>query len=180
VSARSIARRYAKALAEIGETHGTLQDLLRELDSIEALVRANTDLQRLVAFPLIAPSKRAAAFDAILEKAGASPMLRKFFTVVTQAARLSLLHDIVASFHDLVDEKMGVVEARITSAQALSGTQSTRLAASLATRTGKTIRIKWHQEPALLGGLRVQLGSTVYDASLQGRLRLLKAQLLSA
>jgi F-type H+-transporting ATPase subunit delta len=180
VSARSVARRYAKALAEIGESQGTLQDLLRELDSVDALVRANGDLQRLVSFPLIAPSKRAAAFDMILEKTDASAMLRKFFSVVTKAARLSLLHDIVAAFHDLVDEKMGVVEARVTSVQALSGTQSERLCASLAVRTGKTIRIKWHQNPALLGGLQVQLGSTVYDASLQGRLRLLKAQLLSA
>ncbi len=180
MSARSIARRYAKALAEIGESHSTLQDLLRELDSIDALVQSNPDLQRLVSFPLIAPSKRTAAFDAILEKAGASVMLRKFFTVVAQAARLSLLHEIVLTFHDLVDEKMGVVEARVTSAQALTSPQSKRLTASLASRMDKTIRIKWHQDPALLGGLRVQLGSTVYDASLQGRLRLLKAQLLSA
>jgi F-type H+-transporting ATPase subunit delta len=180
VSARSVARRYAKALAEIGESHGTLQALLQELDSIDALVRANPELQRLVAYPLIAPTKRAAAFDAILETAGASVMLRKFFTVVAQAARLSLLHDIVGAFHELVDEKMGVVEARITTAQAMTGPQSQRLAVSLAARTGKTIRIKWHQDPALLGGLKVQVGSTVYDASLQGRLRLLKAQLLSA
>jgi F-type H+-transporting ATPase subunit delta len=180
VSARAVARRYAKALAEIGESQGTLQHLLGELDAIEALVRANPDLQRLVSFPLIAPARRAAAFDAILEKAGASAMLRKFFTVVAQAARLSIFHDIVAAFHDLVDEKTGVVEARITSAQTLTSAQSNRLTASLAARTGKTVRIKWHQDSLLLGGLKLQLGSTVYDASLQGRLRLLKAQLLSA
>ena len=180
MSARSIARRYSKALAEIGESHDTLQDLLRELDSLDALVRSNPDLQRLVSYPLIAPSKRAAAFDGILEKVGASVMLRKFFTVVAQAARLSLLHDIVETFHEFMDEKMGVVEAQITSAQTLTNPQSQRLTASLASRTGKTIRIKLHQDSALLGGLKVQLGSTVYDASLQGRLRLLKAQLLSA
>jgi len=180
VSARAVARRYAKALAEIGESQGTLQDLLRELDALDTLVRSNPDLQRLVSFPLIPPSKRAAAFDSVLETAGASALLRKFFTVVAQAARLSLFHDLVASFHDLVDEKMGVVEARITSAQPLSGLQSQRLSASLASRTGRTVRIKWNQDPALLGGLKVQLGSTVYDASLQGRLRLLKARLLTA
>jgi F-type H+-transporting ATPase subunit delta len=180
VSARSVARRYAKALAEIGESKGILLELQRELDAIDALVKGNPDLERLVSYPLFAPSKRTAAFDTILEKAGVSDILRKFFTVVTQAARLSLLHDIVASFHDLVDENMGVMEARVTSAQVLTGPQSSRLTASLSSRTGKTIRIRWSQEPALLGGLKVQLGSTVYDASLQGRLRLLKQQLLSA
>ncbi len=180
MSARSIARRYAKALADIGESRGTLQELLKELDTIDTLVDSNEDLQRLVSFPLIAPSKRAEAFDAILEQAGASEMLRRFFQVVAQAARLSVLHDIVAAFRELVDERMGVVEASVTSAQALTEAQSRHLSASLASRTGKTIRIKWRQDPALLGGLKVQMGSTVYDASLQGRLRLLKAQLLSA
>ncbi len=180
MSARSIARRYAKALADIGESRGTLLDLLKELDAVEALVNSNADLRRLVSFPLIAPSKRAAAFDTILEQAGASEMLRKFFKVVAQAARLSILHDIVATFHELVDLKMGVVQASVSSAQTLTDAQTRNLTISLASRTGKTIRVKWQQDPALLGGLRVQLGSTVYDASLQGRLRLLKAQLLSA
>ena len=180
MSVQSIARRYAKALADIGESQGTLQQILAELDAVDALVRSSADLQRLVAYPLIAPARRAAAFDAILAQAGASSLLRKFFKVVAEAARLSLLHDIIAAFHVLVDERMGVLEARVDSAQPLSGAQSERLAASLSARTGKTVRIRWRQDPALLGGLRVQLGSTVYDASLQGRLRLLKQQLLSA
>ena len=180
MSARSVARRYAKALAEIGEREGTLVDFQNELDAVDLLVRSNADLQRLVAFPLIAPSKRAAAFDAILEQAGANGTIRRFFTVVSRAARLSLLHDIVATFHELVDEKTGVVEAQIASAQPLTEDQSERLAASLASRTGKAVRLQWRQDPALLGGLKVQLGSTVYDATLRGRLRLLKARLLSA
>jgi F-type H+-transporting ATPase subunit delta len=79
-----------------------------------------------------------------------------------------------------VDETLGVVEAQVSTAQPLTSAQSQHLATSLGSRTGKTVRIQWKQDAALLGGLRVQVGSTVYDASLQGQLRLLKAQLLSA
>jgi len=79
-----------------------------------------------------------------------------------------------------VDERAGIVEAKVASAQPLSEVQSKALVASLGARTGKTIRLTWSQDPALLGGLRVQVGSTVLDASLQGQLRQLKAQLLSA
>jgi F0F1-type ATP synthase delta subunit len=50
VSARSVARRYAKALAEIGESQGTLQDLLKELDAIGTLVSGNPDLSALSPF----------------------------------------------------------------------------------------------------------------------------------
>lgn len=180
MSARAIARRYAKALAEIGESQGSLLAIQTELAALDGLVRNHPDLERLVTYPLIAPSKRAAAFDAILEKVGASPILHKFFAVVAQAARLALFHEIVNAFHELVDERMGVLEARIASAQPLTDHQTARLEASLAHRTGKRIRLRWHLEPALLGGLKVQLGSTVYDASFSGRLRLLKQRLLTA
>ena len=180
MSNRAIARRYAKALSQIGQEQGKLTDFQQELTAIDALVLGNPDLQRLVAFPLIAPAKRAQAFNVILLQAGASNTIRKFFEVVSLAARLSLLHDIVAAYNDYVDEALGVVEAQVSTAQSLSGAQSQRLAESLGGRTGKTVRFQWRQDPSLLGGLRVQVGSTVYDASLQGQLRLLKTQLLSA
>jgi len=75
---------------------------------------------------------------------------------------------------------MGVVQAAVQTAQPLSGPQSATLAATLGRRTGKTVKLNWRQDAALLGGVKVQVGSTVYDASLQGQLRQLKARLLSA
>lgn len=175
-----VAQRYAKALVEIGVKAGTLESLQTELRSLDALVRANPDLHRLTAYPLLAPAKRAEAFDQVLATAGASDLLRKFFKVVTMAARLSLIHQIVEAFDTLVDRHNGVVLAKVTTAAPLNTAQTAALTETLSRRTGKTIRMRCQQDPALLGGLKVQLGSTIYDASLQGRLRLLKAQLLSA
>ena len=83
------------------------------------------------------------------------------------------------TFGEFVDERTGVVEARVQSAQAMTGPQTEALVAALARRTGKTIRLQLRQDPSILGGVKVQIGSTVYDASIQGQLRLLKAQLLS-
>jgi F-type H+-transporting ATPase subunit delta len=179
-SNRLVARRYAKAMVEIGQKQGTLQSIQKELAAINTLVRGNADLERLTTAPLIGPTKKAAAFDEILSKAGVTGGVRKFFLVVAQAARLNLIHEIVTAFDELVDEQMGVVNAAVASAQPLSPTQSKALEASLSLRTGKTIRLQWSQDATLLGGLRVQVGSTVYDASLQGQLRQLKTRLLSA
>lgn len=180
MSSLAIARRYAKALMEIGVENGSLETLRQELASIQNLVRSNADLQRLVSFPLIPPSKRAAAFDAVLERAGASRTIRRFFLVLTQAARLTLIFDIVTAFDALADELQGVVEAQVASPLPLSDSQAARLATLLGSRTGKTVRLRWRQDPGLLGGLKVQVGSTVFDASLAGQLRQLKSQLLSA
>jgi F-type H+-transporting ATPase subunit delta len=180
VSSRLTARRYAKALLQIGDKQGNVPQLQQELDTVAATVAANADLTRLVASPLVLPTKKAEVFEAILAAANVSQTLRHFFRVVAEAGRLSLLPDLRRTFADLVDERAGIVEAKVASAQSLTDAQSKALTSSLAARTGKTIRLTWHQDTTLLGGVKVQVGSTVLDASLQGQLRQLKTQLLSA
>lgn len=180
MSNRLVARRYAKAMVELGQKQGTLASLQNELAAVDALVRGNADLERLVSAALISPSKKATTFDEVLSKAGVGETVRKFFLVVAQAARLNLIHEIVAAFDELVDERMGVVNADVSSAQALSPSQSKSLEASLSACTGKTVRLRWNPDAALLGGIKVQVGSTVYDASLLGQLRQLKIRLLTA
>jgi F-type H+-transporting ATPase subunit delta len=180
VSSRLTARRYAKALLQIGDQQGNVPQLHQELDTIAAAVAANADLMRLVASPLVLPRKKAEVFETILAAAKVSETLRHFFRVVAEAGRLNLLPDLRRTFADLVDERAGIVEAKVVSAQPLTEAQSQALVVSLAARTGKTIRLSWSQDATLLGGLKVQVGSTVLDASLQGQLRQLKTQLLSA
>ena len=180
MSSRLTARRYAKALLQIGNAQGDVPLLQQELEAVAAAVAANADLTRLVASPLVLPPKKAAVFETILAAAKVSKTLRHFFSVVAGAGRLNLLPELRRTFADLVDEQAGIVEAKVVSAQPLTAVQEKALIASLTARTGKTIRLTWSQDATLLGGLKVQVGSTVLDASLQGQLRQLKTQLLSA
>lgn len=180
MSQRLVATRYAQALLDIGAQQDSIAGIQKDLNALDALVRANADLERLCQYPLIAPSKRAEAFDAVLAGAGCGQLLRRFFRVVCEAARLDHIHAIVTAFNALVDRRMGMVEAEIASAQPLTDHQLEALRSSLSTRTGRTVRIASRIDARLLGGLKVQVGSTVYDASLQGQLQQLKARLLSA
>lgn len=180
MSSRLVARRYAKALLDIGITQGTLPALQKELGDLDRLVRSNPDLERLMSAPLIAPSRKAAALEAVLVQAGVSQTTRRFLRAVAVGARLGCFHDIVAAFDSLVDGHMGVIEAGVTTAHPLSDLQAKVLTERLAARTGATIRLRWRQDASLIGGLKVQLGSTIFDASLQGQLSQLKARLLNA
>ena len=180
MSSRLTARRYAKALLQIGDQQGNIAQLHQELDTVAATVASNADLTRLVASPLVLPGKKAQVFETILAAAKVSETLRHFFRVVAESGRLNLLADLRRTFAELVDERAGIVEAKVVSAQPLTDAQAKALVASLTSRTGKIIRLTWSMDPALLGGLKVQVGSTVLDASLQGQLQQLKTQLLSA
>jgi F-type H+-transporting ATPase subunit delta len=180
VSKRLIARRYAKALAEIAQEQGALERTQAELAAVAALVRGNADLERLCFYPLLSPAQKAKAMDAVLAAAGVGATVRRFFGVVAGAARLDLVFELSTAFDELVDQVMGVVEASVQSAQPLSAAQTEALAKALARRTGKTVKLRWRQDPTLLGGVKAQVGSTVYDASVLGQLRQLKERLLSA
>ena len=180
MSNRLVARRYAKALAGIAEDQGNLVQVQTELNAVVALVRGNADLERLAFYPLLAPALKARALDAVLAAQGVSETVRRFFGVVAAAARLNLIYELATAFDELVDERLGVVEASVQTAQPMSGPQQAALAAALGRRTGKTVKLTWRQDPSMLGGVKAQIGSTVYDASLKGQLRLLQARLLSA
>ena len=175
-----VAQRYAKALLQIGEKQNIVGNLQHELNEAIGLVRSQLDLERLCMHPLIPPSKKAAVFDEILANAGASEIIRRFFVVVAKAARLNLVYDLATAFNDLVDAHQGIVSAKVISAQQLSEAQTHKLAESFSKVSGKRMRFFMQQDPSLLGGLKVQVGSTVYDASLKGRLRMLKERLLLA
>lgn len=180
MSNRLVAKRYAKALLDIGITRGILPTLQKEMGDLDRLARSHPDLERLISAPLIAPSRKAAALEAILVQAGISQTTRRFLRAVAEGARLACFHDIVAAFDDLVDAHNGVLEASVTTAQPLSEAQARALTGRLSARTGAAVRLRWSHDAALLGGLKVQLGSTIFDASLQGQLQQLKARLLNA
>ena len=180
MSKRLVARRYAKALAGLLGDQENLLKVQRELAAVADLVRSNPDLERLAFYPLLAPSQKARALDAVLSSAGLSDTVRRFFGVVAAAARLDLVYDLSSAFDELVDERMGVVAASVQTAHPLSAPQTAALQAALARRTGKTVKLTWRLDPSMLGGVKAQIGSTVYDASIKGQLRLLQARLLSA
>ena len=84
---------------------------------------------------------------------------------------LELPHGVMGLAFNLEEDNVGII---------LLGDAAAIKEGDTVKRTGKTIRLAWHQDTSLLGGVKVQVGSTVLDASLQGQLRQLKAQLLSA
>ena len=102
MSARLVARRYAKAFVEIALAQGQLQQMQGELSRFTEVVREHADLRRVVENPLFAPKVKARAFEAVLGQMGASPTLRNFFRVVAEGARMGIIFEIEAAVRELV------------------------------------------------------------------------------
>jgi len=79
----------------------------------------------------------------------------------------------------LLDERHGVVRARVSSAQPLDEAHRMALEAAIARKTGKKVRCAYEDDAALIGGVAVRVGSSVLDGSVRGQLEALRRRLSS-
>jgi F-type H+-transporting ATPase subunit delta len=81
---------------------------------------------------------------------------------------------ILSQLHRLVKLDVDRRTAKVESAAALSPEQQSALLSNLGRKYGPGLNISFSQNPALLGGLRIQVGSDVYDGSVRARLESLR------
>ena len=96
---------------------------------------------------------------------------RNFVMVLADNGRAELLPQIRAAFDELKSGHEGVLEARIVSAFPMSDEQISQLAARLEKKYGRKISTTVEVDASLIGGLRIEVGDQVMDASVRGRLQ---------
>lgn len=175
-----VGARYAQALFDLAEAQGSVDAVEKDLTSLADLCVESSELRRLIASPTFSAAQKGRALGAVAERADLSDLSRKFLGVLAQNARVSALPAITLAFKALAAEKRGVVAAEVTSAVALSPAQTEGLVAALRQALGKTPELTARIDPALLGGLKVRVGSKLFDSSLKTRLDQLKFALKRA
>lgn len=178
MSAAHVARRYARALLELGEAEGNLDALVSDARKISAVYEQSGDLRTAVASPLVSlPAKRAILRD-LCEKLGVGTTARSALLLLADRRRFQLLPEIVAMLREMNDAKKGLVRAEVTSAVTLSDGFYQKLQATLEQLSKKRVVLDKKQDPALIGGVVLRIGDLVLDGSLRTSLDGLKQALL--
>jgi F-type H+-transporting ATPase subunit delta len=128
--------------------------------------------------PTIAAERRKAVFKGIADSLSYEAHVRNFLNLLIERNRLDLLSDIVTAYQKLLDEKLGIVRAHVTSASPLDDTQQRNIASKLEQVTGKQVRVELSVDPALIGGVVARVGSTIYDGSIRQQLQVFKQRLI--
>jgi F-type H+-transporting ATPase subunit delta len=134
-------------------------------------------LRFLFSTPAISAEKKKTVLAELAPLLGLNPVARNFLSVVADHDRMNLLGEIREAFESLLDERMGVAVAEITTARPLEDAEKQELMAALRARTGKQVRMSCSLDPGLIGGVVARLGSTIYDGSVRGQLLRLRAVL---
>lgn len=172
-----ISVRYAKALFAQAQLHGTLT----HIENAAAALRAGLSDASMAALanPTLAREDKASA---LLESLKNAPeLLKNFITLMLEDNRADVLPMALHAFQTQVDVANQHVRAKVTSVTELTEAQRKALTAQAQKASGaKRISLEENIDASLIGGLRLQVGSKLWDTSLQTKLQTLQNKLQNA
>lgn len=169
-----VAERYASALFELAREAGTLDAVAAELNDFSTLLEESADLRSLVRSPTFTSAEQTRAVSAVLEKAGITGLGANLIKTAAANRRLFVVPAMITAYRQLLSKERGEINATVTSAEPLSDGQLTTLKAALKEAIGKDPLLELKVDPALIGGLVIQVGSRMIDTSLRTKLNSMK------
>ena len=179
MSAETIARRYAAALADVVLKNGDTNTIQTELETWAAMITNNGDLANAFQNPAIAHANKEKVLESLIAKVKPNRTTANFLRILLKNNRLTELGAINERFVSVLAERSGEVSARVTSARSLGDFEKTELQANLAKLTGKRVKLNFEIDESIIGGVIIRIGSTVYDGSVKTQLENLKQQLIT-
>lgn len=171
------AKKYAKMLlSAVGIEEAP--KALAELAAIDGLMTGSRDFRNLLLNPVFSQAEKVKILTQVSAKAGLSEKTVKFIAHLSESGLIAALSDVLRIARELYLEKKKRARATVMTPVEIGKAHEERLKASLAKVIAREVDIEFVHDPSLLGGVVVQVGSTMYDSSIKGQLRLLKDELI--
>lgn len=172
-----VAERYAAALADVAVERKNSETIKRNLAAFVEAFSSVADLRNALQSPALNAEVKRKVIAELAGKMGLDDAVRNFIYLVVDHRRTEILPEMEEAFLSELNERLGIVEAEVTSAHELHDDEKRQLRTVLEQRTGKKVEARFQIDGALLGGAIVRLGSTIYDGSVRDQLKRLREQL---
>ena len=173
----ALARRYARALLLAAEDKGETERVLAELASFAKVLESEPRLRLVLFSPEVERSRKKALVTELLS-GQVSELFLRFLLVLIDANRQTLIREILGEYEKLLDQRLGRVRARTTTAVPLPDDLREKLRQTLARTLDAKVELYTNVDPEILGGLIVRVDGKVYDASVRHRLEMMRETLL--
>ncbi|OIO00970.1 MAG: ATP synthase F1 subunit delta [Desulfovibrionaceae bacterium CG1_02_65_16] len=176
MSGNIVARRYAKALFAVGLKQGAaeLETYGKQLGELAKALADSPEAMRFFHNPVFSVEEKKTVLGQITGQLGLTKALGNFVNLLTDKNRLVSLPEIADDFGAMLDEKNGVVSGKLVTAVSLSDARKVELKERLEKQTGKQLELDFATDAEILGGVVLQIGDSVLDASLRAQLNILK------
>jgi F-type H+-transporting ATPase subunit delta len=173
----AILDRYAQSLADVAAQTNEEDAAGKDLELYKDIFLAAPDVLEVFHSPSIPRENKEKALSELLAVYPVRPTTANFLRVLLKHNRIRYFQQIHDSYCAILSKRKGIVDAKVTVAVPLQPQDIASLRDRLDKATGKTVSLDVQHNPNLLGGIIVQIGSTVYDGSVRTKLAEMKRQL---
>jgi F-type H+-transporting ATPase subunit delta len=174
----SLARRYAKALMDIGADAKKADKLGADVRAFADAMKTSPELVVALTNPAFPRDDRKKVVDALATRFAVESTTRNFLFVLLDKERLAHLPAISREIDRMLAEQTGHISAEVVSALPLTAAQAKKIVATLEKHSGKKVEIVKREDPSLLGGVVAKVGDVIYDGSVKNQLRQLRDSLV--
>ena len=172
----TLALTYARSLLELAEERNEVEAVSNDAGALNEVLEQNETFVRFLQDPGISEDERQGVIDNTF--GNANVLVKNFLGLLNVRGRLSELPEILSAFEYLLDKKLGKVEVDVTVAQKLSDDELEGVRQRVSKAMGKDAVVHQYVDEAILGGLILNVGDKVVDASVRRQLQAMKERLL--
>jgi F-type H+-transporting ATPase subunit delta len=173
-----VARVYAEALFEAGKDKDNLDALQSQLGQFSDAVDGNRDLQVFLFSPYLSSQEKKRGLERAIS--GAEPELTNFLELLIEKGRMPEVFRIRRELDELWKHENKRIDATVTSAVELDPAVVGQIGTEVERQTGEKVELSSRVDESILGGIVLQVGNMVLDASIRSRLEKLRKSVASA
>ena len=174
------AGRYSLALYELATEINALTEIEDHSSSIINLITTSEDFSSLIKDPTNNKEDQLKALSKISEQYKLNELLTKFLSFLITKRRFFYLDKILKSFVETCSIKRGELKAELISAKNLSESEINNIKEELTKNFSSKIKLNYKHDQSLIGGLVVQVGSTMVDTSIKNKLQQIENRMIEA
>jgi len=172
------ARVYAEALFDVAKAKGRLDSIGEGLVQFADAVDSNRELQVFFFSPHFSSAEKVEGLRRAVS--GADPELINFLELLVEKGRMTDVFRIRREFEQLWKRENRLIDVTVTSAAELDPAVVTKIGEEIERQTGQKVDLASRVDEEILGGIVLQVGNMVLDASIRSRLEKLRKSVAQA
>ena len=174
------ANRYSLALYELANESNSLSKIEENSHALLKLILNSKDFNNLIKDPTISRDILNHVILNISDNFKLEVLFKNFLSFLITKRRFFYVQQILKNFNEICSEKRGELKAEIKSAKNLTQQEIEKITKELSNNFKSEIKLNYTHDQSLIGGLVVQIGSTMIDTSIKKKLQQLETRMIEA
>ena len=171
---------YAQALFELASENNVLLEVEEQTLALLKLIKSSSDFRDLIKNPTTKSDDIIKIMNEIANQNNFNELLKKFISFLIKKRRFFYVEKIFNDYSDVCSRSRGEIKAELLAAKDLNKDEIDKVKNELAENFGSNIILNYKQDPSLIGGLVIKVGSTMVDTSIKNKLHQIQKQMTEA